>query len=138
MKIIAVKVSPEVARLRQNDGGTRRCAVIFTFASTPTYFAGELPPEIETDAHLIKAEVREAEARDLAEKSVHAFALPSEKLRARTPPPVALMRLGTALSDLSLDELRQLYGWTLGEKPHGKKGEDTLRQHIRAALGIQQ
>ncbi len=55
-----VKVSPQVAALRQGNTGTRNAKLstgeIVTFSRHPTYLA-DLPPEVDTDPHLVVDEI---------------------------------------------------------------------------------
>ena len=140
MQIQRITVTPEVAKLRQDDRGERRCTIVHTFSKEPVYFAGEIPAEIAGDPHLV---VRDVPADELARlKSgralVHAAVpagdlFPAHQVEIRTPPGAAKL-LETVETLDKAEDLRQLYEWVLGEPPHGNKGKDGLREDLRAAL----
>ena len=52
MQIYEIRVTPQVARLRSGDAGTRNVSVVHTFSRHPTYFAGEPPRELLEDQGL--------------------------------------------------------------------------------------
>lgn len=96
MPIYEVRVTPAVARQRSGDAGTRNVAVVHTFSRHPTYYVGEVPPEIAGDGGL---EVRELGAPEAAQALrggvlVSAHQCMSDRLvrslaGGATPPPAA-------------------------------------------------
>lgn len=91
MQIYEVRVTPEVARLRQGDAGTRNVSVVLTFSRQPTYYVGEPPRELAEDPGLAVRRLSAAEANHALRGSlVSAHRCPAELIaRSLSPASVA-------------------------------------------------